>query len=98
MRGSHLYSSQPKQKLPTMKTDAYTKIVLTIIAAALVVNLLKDAPVISTAHAQEDVARIQKVDLVSVNGVPLSNVISDSGSINQTNADLIALPVRVWND
>ena len=81
-----------------MKTDAYTKIVLTLIAAALIGQLFKEAPVISTARAQEDAVRIQKVDLVSVNGMSLSNVISDSGSINQTNANLIALPVRVWND
>ena len=81
-----------------MKTDAYTKIVLTIIAAALVMNLFKDSPLISTVHAQEDSVRIQKVDLVSVNGMSLSNVISDSGSMNQANANLIALPVRVLND
>jgi hypothetical protein len=81
-----------------MKTDAYTKIVLTIIAAALVGHLFKEAPVISSAHAQDGSSRIQQVDLVSVNGVPLSNVISDSGSINQTNANLVALPVRVLNN
>lgn len=81
-----------------MKSDTYTKVVLTIIAAALVVNLFKDTPVISTVHAQEDAVRIQKVDLVSVNGMPLSNVISDSGSMNLTNANLVALPVRVLND
>ncbi len=81
-----------------MKTDAYTKIVLTIIAAALVGHLFKEAPVISSAHAQDGPVRIQQVDLFSVNGIPLSNVISDSGSINQTNANLVALPVRVLND
>ena len=81
-----------------MKTDAYTKIVLTIIAAALVGHLFRETPVIPAAQAQEDAVRIQQVDLVSVNGVPLSNVISDSGSINQTNANLIALPVRILNN
>jgi hypothetical protein len=81
-----------------MKTDAYTKIVLTIIAAALGGHLFKEAPVSSSAPAQEGPMRSQQVDLVSVNGVPLSNVISDSGSINQTNANLVALPVRVLND
>jgi hypothetical protein len=81
-----------------MKIDAYTKIILTVIAAALVGHLFKDAPLISTAHAQEDAVRIQKVDLVSVNGIALSDIISDSGSINQTNANLGALPVRVLND
>ena len=81
-----------------MKSDTYTKVVLTIIAAALIVNLFKDTPVISTVHAQEDAVRIQKVDLVSDNGMPLSHVISDSGSMNLTNATLVALPVRVLND
>jgi len=81
-----------------MKIDAYTKTVLTVIAVALVGHLFKDAPLISTAHAQEDAVRIQKVDLVAVNGIALSDIISDSGSINQTNANLGALPVRVLND
>lgn len=81
-----------------MKIDAYTKIILTIIAAALVGHLFKDAPIVSTAHAQETVAQIQKVDLVSVNGIAISDVISNSGNINQTNANLIAIPVRVWNE
>jgi hypothetical protein len=40
---------------------------------------------------------VTKVDLVSVNGTPLSNVISDNGDLNQTNAALIAIPVRVLN-
>ena len=81
-----------------MKIDVYTKIILTIIAAALVGHLFKDAPIVSTAHAQETVAQIQKVDLVSVNGIAISDVISDSGNINQTNANLIAIQVRVWNE
>ena len=80
-----------------MKNDAYTKIVLTIIAAALVAHLFKDAPVISTVHAQDGAPRIQKVDIVSVNGIAISDVISDSGSVNLTNANLVALPVRVMD-
>jgi hypothetical protein len=81
-----------------MKTDAYTKIILTIIAAALVGHLFQDAPIVSTAHAQENTTHIQKVDRVSVSGIAISDVISDSGNFNQTNANLIAIPVRVWND
>ncbi len=96
MRGSQL--SLLLQPIQTMKIDAYTKIVLTLIAAALIAHLFKDAPVISTAHAQEAAVRIQKVDLVSVNGVAISDVISDSGSVNPVNASLVALPVRVLND
>jgi len=96
MRGSQL--SLLLQPIQTMKIDAYTKIVLTLIAAALIAHLFKDAPVISTANAQEAAVRIQKVDLVSVNGVAISDVISDSGSVNPVNANLVALPVRVLND
>jgi hypothetical protein len=81
-----------------MKTDTYNKIILTIIAAALVGHLLKEAPLVSTAHAQENTPHIQKVDLVSVNGIAISDVISDSGNVNQTNAKLFAIPVRIWND
>jgi hypothetical protein len=97
MRGSQFFLLF-KTPAQNMKIDAYTKTVLTIIAAALVGHLFKDSPVISTAHAQEGAVRIQKVDLVSVNGVAISDVISDSGSVNPTNANLVALPVRVLND
>lgn len=36
-----------------MKTDRYTKIVLTVIAVALTANLLKDVDFVSKAHAGE---------------------------------------------
>jgi hypothetical protein len=80
-----------------MKIDTYTKAILTIIAAALVGHLFKEAPVIPTALALDSAPAVTKVDLVSVNGTPLSNVISDNGDLNQTNAALIAIPVRVLN-
>src|SRR5258705_5053068 len=35
-----------------MKTDLYTKVVLTVIAACLLGLLLRDAPTVTTAHAQ----------------------------------------------
>lgn len=81
-----------------MKIDIYTKTILTVIAAALVILVFKEAPVISTAHAQEDAPILTKVDLVSVNGTPLSQVIADNGDLNQTSAALVAIPVRVLND
>jgi len=35
-----------------MKTDFYTKTILTVIAACLSAIVLRDAPIVSTAHAQ----------------------------------------------
>jgi hypothetical protein len=69
-----------------------------VIAAALLGHLFQNAYLISTAQAHEEVIQIQKVDLVSVNRITLSVQISESSSINQTNAYLCALPVRVLND
>lgn len=36
-----------------MRTDLYTKIILTVIAVALIVNLIKDINFVSKAHAGE---------------------------------------------
>ena len=80
-----------------MKIDTYTKSVLTIIAVALVALVFKGAPAIPTAQAQESAPTTMKVDLVSVNGTPLSQVIADNGDLNQTSAALVAIPVRVLN-
>jgi hypothetical protein len=81
-----------------MKIDTYTKTVLTIIAVALVALVFKGAPAIPTAQAQESAPATMKVDLVSVNGTPLSQVIADNGDLNQTSAALVAIPVRILND
>lgn len=37
-----------------MKTDSYTKIILTIIAVCLTVNVLKDLEIIPSAHAKNN--------------------------------------------
>ncbi|WP_101688215.1 hypothetical protein [Dysgonomonas massiliensis] len=61
-----------------MKTDLYTKIVLTVIAVALVANFFKDNSSISSAYAQDKVPapapierQIIDVNLVQVNGIDL---------------------------
>jgi hypothetical protein len=80
-----------------MKIDTYTKSVLTIIAVALVALVFKGTPAIPTAQAQESAPATMKVDLVSVNGTPLSQAIAVNGDLNQTSAALVAIPVRVLN-
>ena len=49
-----------------MPTDAYTKAVLTVIAACLVILVARGTPLVGTAHADSD--KVLAVDLVRVNG------------------------------
>ena len=54
-----------------MKTDTYTKIVLTVIAIALVALVFRDAPLVPQAHAQDDRGdRVIKVQIVSIDESP----------------------------
>lgn len=54
-----------------MPTDAYTKALLTVIAACLVILVARGTPLVGTAHA--DAPRVIEVDLVKVNGRSLFN-------------------------
>jgi hypothetical protein len=54
-------------------TDTYTKIVLTVIAAALCANVLKDITLVNPAFAARD--QIQKITICDTNGVCLGRVI-----------------------
>jgi hypothetical protein len=53
-----------------MPTDTYTKVVLTVIAACLVVLVVRGTPLVGTAHAEGD--KVLAVDVVKVNGFPLT--------------------------
>jgi hypothetical protein len=53
-----------------MKTDTYTKIVLTIIAICLVVIVVEDIPIVEEANAQSAGGGVVSVDLVSIAGQP----------------------------
>ena len=53
-----------------MKVDLYTKAVLTVIAACLVYFVVKDAPIMSVAHAQS--RGPVDVNIVQVIGKPIS--------------------------
>jgi hypothetical protein len=76
-----------------MKTDAYTKIVLTVIAICLVILASKSLDfgfIVSTAHAQtEPNKQIVDVNIVRINGKEFGQVI-EPPSINPP-----ALPVRI---
>lgn len=58
-----------------MKTDLYTKIVLTVIAVALTANLLKDVDFVTKAHAGE-----KEIDLSALKIERAANA-SDDGEV-----------------
>jgi len=49
-----------------MPTDTYTKAVLTVIAACLVILVVRGTPLVGTAHAQGD--KVLAVDIVRIGG------------------------------
>jgi hypothetical protein len=51
-----------------MKTDLYTKSILTVIAACLLSIVFRGTPLISTAHAQEPTIVPTAVNIVQVAG------------------------------
>ncbi len=69
-----------------MKIDAYTKIMLTVVAGCLLYMVAKDLTLVPSAHAQE-AAPVTAVNIVQVAGSP---VVRPSDSNFET-----ALPVRV---
>lgn len=74
-----------------MKIDAYTRIVLTVIAGCLVYMVAKDLVLVPSAHAQvnppEGISAVTDVNIVQVAGSP---VVGPRDSNFET-----ALPVRV---
>lgn len=69
-----------------MKIDAYTKIVLTIIAGCLVYMVGKDLALVPSAHAQT-AAPVTAVNIVEIGGSP---IVAPQDSRYET-----SLPVRV---
>jgi len=51
-----------------MKTDLYTKSVLTIVAACLLSIVFRGTPLVSTLHAQDSQQLPMPVDIVKVSG------------------------------
>ena len=54
-----------------MQNDIYLKAVHTVIAFSLVGILIRDIPIISTAHAQSTSAPV-RVDIVAIDGKPFT--------------------------
>lgn len=70
----------------TMKIDAYTRIVLTVIAGCLLYMVVKDLNLVPAARAQEGVP-VTAVNIVEIGGAPVP------ASANSRNE--VSLPVRV---
>ncbi|MEQ1595472.1 MAG: hypothetical protein ABL985_10280 [Casimicrobium sp.] len=68
-----------------MKTDTYTKCVLTVIAFCLLCLVVRDGPLVSTAHAQSRVPA--EVNIVQIAGKTISG--TDVDFLN------VALPVQI---
>jgi hypothetical protein len=69
-----------------MQNDIYIKAVLTVIAVALVGILIRDIPIVSTAHAESTGGPVQ-VDIVAIDGKPFGRL-----SVSRLGA---ALPVQI---
>lgn len=71
-----------------MNIDAYTKIVLTVIAACLVWIVAKDVTIVAPARAQAT-ATVTDVNIVQIGGSPVAVPADDRY--------VATLPVRVMN-
>ncbi len=84
-----------------MQSDTYTKTVLTIIAAAVVLIALKDTPILSTANAQNSNADlsdyIQRLQKASASNALNVNIVAIAGNDLPTKGEPISLPVEVVN-
>ena len=77
-----------------MPTDAYTKAVLTVIAACLVILVARGTPLVGTAHADSD--KVLAVDLVRVNGRSLMGSYAVPVDLQRVSGSTVsgAVPVR----
>ena len=77
-----------------MKTDLYTKLVLTVIAVCLIGQLFRDVPVVTTARAESRKELIQSVSVVGWSAGTLS-VSGNVGVYNPQNARGVTVPLAV---
>ncbi|MEY3481509.1 MAG: hypothetical protein RIQ71_2284 [Verrucomicrobiota bacterium] len=82
-----LDAGEPRADVPLpMQIDAYTRIVLTVIAGCLLYMVGKDLSIVPAAHAQEG-APVTAVNIVEIGGAPVP---APANSRNE-----VSLPVRV---
>ena len=77
-----------------MKTDLYTKVVLTVIAACLIGHLFRDVPVVTTARAESGKQLIQSVSVVGWSAGTLS-VSGNVGVYNPQDTRGVTVPLTV---
>lgn len=88
-RGGCLTSGGPAGEVAVvMNIDAYTKIVLTVIAGCLVYLVARDLTLVPKAHAQAGSA-VMDVNIVQIAGAPLS--------APGNSRDQVTLPVSVFS-
>lgn len=94
-----------------MKTDLYTKVVLTVIAVVLTINLLRDINIITPAQAANvsSVQEVQKTNYKEVLDVNIVKIdgssVSSSGGVLDVNLEKVkgsrvgysGIPVEVKN-
>lgn len=78
----------------SMKTDLYTKIVLSIIAVCLVILVFKDNDVVTTAHALPSVAMTQSNSPIDVRIVGVSGYFELPVQIKSSQ---ITIPMSIEN-
>lgn len=74
-----------------MKTDKYTKIVLTVIALCLIVNVVKEFNFMPTTYANEadnDIPVLEGFKLVPINGSVMDVRIVDVNTYKELNVNL----------
>lgn len=76
-----------------MKTDLYTKVILTVIALCLSLNILKEFDIIPTVQAKESVSVPAPAPQAVQSGTVDVNIVSVSGSSVWSDG----LPVHVKN-
>ena len=77
-----------------MKTDMYTKVVLTVIALALTINLIKDFSLVPSAQASP--APIPEPAMVQQSGVVDVNIVQVNGHKLSPMGAPDCLPVYNW--
>ncbi|MBV9873565.1 MAG: hypothetical protein JO025_02455 [Verrucomicrobia bacterium] len=77
-----------------MRTDLYTKLVLTVIAVCLIGQLFRNVPVVTTARAESGKQLIQSVSVVGWSAGTLS-VSGNVGVYNPQDTHGVTVPLAV---
>ena len=74
MKIDDLHRKYVEQKIKIMKADRYTKIILTVIAVCLTINVVKDLEVFPKAYANDNITNDTEYKLVPVSDMETLDV------------------------